>query len=147
MSYTCTYMYTMATLTLYISVCRLRVWSFSQLTRMIIAQSQHSDGQSTQINFIQSSSPLHDLLTTPTSTTVNAISNKSRSFQVCACMQYSKHKDPLPALLVKLIAIPSYAYCIATIDHKIFILKHLWLIMFIVYIYWFLLWFALMKMS
>ena len=71
----------------YISVCRLCVWSFSQLTRMIIAQSQHSDGQST---FIQSSSPLHDLLATPISTTVSATPNKSRSFQVCACMQYSR---------------------------------------------------------
>ena len=89
-------------LTLYISVCRLRVWSFSQLTRMIIAQSQHGDDQNTQINFVHSSSPLHDLLTTPTSTTVNTTPNKSRSFQ--ARMQFSTVdiRTPLPALLVKL---------------------------------------------
>ena len=67
--------------TLYISVYRLRVWSFTQLTRMIVAQ--QGNNQSTQINFVHSSSPLHDLLATPTSTTVNTTLNKSRSFQVC----------------------------------------------------------------
>lgn len=79
--------------TLYINlyICglpRVRVWSFTQLTRMIVAQSQHGNDQSTQVNFVHSSSPLHDLLATPTSTAVNTTLNKSRSFQVwnmCTC--------------------------------------------------------------
>ena len=68
----------------YISVYTysLRVWSFTQLTTMIVAQAQQESDQNTRINFVHSSSPLHDLLATPTSTTVHTTLNKSRSFQV-----------------------------------------------------------------
>ena len=80
---------------------RVRVWSFTQLTRMIVAQSQHGNDQSTQVNFVHSSSPLHDLLATPTSTAVNTTLNKSRSFQVwntCTCsgLGVGHLKDAMP---------------------------------------------------
>ena len=92
--------------TLYINfyICglpRVCVWSFTQLTRMIVVQSQHGNDQSTQVNFVHSSSPLHDLLATPTSTAVNTTLNKSRSFQVwnmCTCsgLGIGHLKDAMP---------------------------------------------------
>lgn len=68
----------------FLHICRLQVWSFNQLTKMVVAQVQDKNSENAhQFPFsAQSSSPLHDLFATAVASSGQCSLSSNRSFQV-----------------------------------------------------------------